>query len=249
MALDVPQSESSIRRILRASPWDPREVLWTKVGICHALDFMHLGPLGSWGRLLTLQEERSRFKPLWELRPNWTSQTVARYLEEAWESLGVPLIVKHDQGPEFISSYFQGFLTAHHVLSLPNPPYRGSYNGKEERLNGFIRAWTRPLELHDRPDLLPQVLAEAYQDLNFERPLQVLGARTPYDVFSTARRVLPANRDDLLQAAERFTTMHACDLALKERGLLLKRKAAVVAAQEVGLLVIRPSQKCQPISA
>ena len=130
MALGAPESESSIRRILRASPWDPKEVLWTKVGICHALDFMHLGPWGTWGRLLTLQEEHSRFKPLWELRPNWSSRGAVRYLQEAWEIVGTPLILKHDQGPEFISSYFQGFLAERHVLPLPNPPYRGSYNGK-----------------------------------------------------------------------------------------------------------------------
>ncbi len=249
MALHAPEGKSTIARILAGYPWGHLEAIWTLVGACHALDFMHLGPRTGWGRLLTLQDEASRFKPLWELRPSWSSQQVCRYLERVWEILGVPLILKHDQGSEFISDHFQGFLKAHRVLSLPSPPYRGSYNGKMERTNGFIRLWTRPVEQRLQHHLLPRVLSVACQDLNYERPLAVLGARTPYDVFSSDARVTPQHRLDLLQAAGAWATMQSADDCTKERGLWIRRKAAVVAAQGVGLLVICPGKKCQPVSA
>ena len=248
MALAAPESVSTIGRILR-EPWQPSEVVWTRVGACQALDFMHLGPLTGWGRLLTVQDEASRFKPLWELRPRWTDREVAGYLLRAWKLLGVPAILKHDQGPEFISGYFQGFLAEHRVLSMPSPPYRGSYNGKEERSNGFIRAWTRPVERSGAVELLPRRLSEACQDLNYERPLKVLGARTPYEAFSSGPRISSAERQRLLLVAESWAKLQSVEAQCKERGLWIRRKAAVVAAQDVGLLVIRPRQKCQPIPA
>jgi len=248
MALSAPESVSTIGRILK-EPWEPKEVVWTKVGACQALDFMHLGPLTDWGRLLTVQDEASRFKPLWERRSSWTDRQVARYLERVWALLGVPLILKHDQGSEFISGYFQRFLAEHQVLSMPSPPYRGSYNGKEERANGFIRAWTRPVEQTLSRDLLPAVLQEACLDLNYERPLKVLGARTPYEAFSSDPRVSSDERRRLLQAAETWAKLQPVETQCKERGLWIRRKAAVVAAQETGLLVIRPRQKCQRIPA
>ena len=97
--------------------------------------------------------------------------------------------------------------------------------------------------------LLPRRLQEACQDLNYERPLQVLGARTPYESFSLGKRVSEADRRALLHAAESWARLQPVETQSKERGLWIRRKAAVVAAQGMGLLVIRPRQKCQPISA
>ena len=132
---------------------------------------------------------------------------------------------------------------------MPSPPYRGSYNGKEERSNGFIRAWTRPVERSGVVELLPGRLEEACRDLNYERPLAVLGARTPYEAFSLGQRVSEADRRALLHAAESWARLQPVESQCKERGLWIRRKAAVVAAQGTGLLVIRPRQKCQPIPA
>ncbi len=249
MALSAPESASTIGRILREPGWEPMEVIWTKVGVCHALDFMHLGPRTSWGRLLTVQEEHSRFKPLWEVRRTWDSRAVARHLERVWDLLGAPLILKHDQGSEFTSGYFQGFLAGCGVLSLPSPGYRGSYNGKEERSNGFIRAWTRPVEHSQQRGLLPLRLLAAYEDLNYERRYKVLGGRTPDEVFSSGPRVSWEDRQDLLRAAASWASLQSVEDRGKERGLWIQRRAAVVAAQETGLLVIRPRKKCQPVSA
>lgn len=249
LAMGGPESASTIGRILQEPRWEPMEALWTKVGACHALDFMHLGPLGRWGRLLTVQEEYSRFKPMWELRRTWSSRAVARHLEHVWDLLGVPLILKHDQGSEFTSGYFQGFLAGCGVLSLPSPPYRGSYNGKEERSNGFIRAWTRPVEESQRRDLLAPRLLAAYEDLNYERRYTVLGGRTPDEVFSSGPRVCAEDRRALLRAAKSWASLQSVEDRCKERGRWIQRRAAVVAAQETGLLVIRPRKKCQPVSA
>ena len=95
MALSATESPSTIGRILR-EPWDPQEVIWPKVGACQAMDFLHLGPLTQWGRLLTVQDEASRFKPLWERRSSWTDRDVERYLLRVWAILGIPLVLKHD---------------------------------------------------------------------------------------------------------------------------------------------------------
>ena len=248
--MEAPESVSSIRRIVR-EPWEPQQVVWTYVGVCQSVDFMHLGPLGRWGRMIVGQEAYSRFKPLWESRAHWSSRLVAGYLLRLWDLLGMPLFLKHDLGSEFISDYFQDFLKEHRVIPLPSPPRRPQFNGQQERGNRFIREWTRPVEQSGRQELLPGVIHRAWEDLNFQRPLKVLEWRTPHEAFTFGPR-LPQGaltRDRLLQRVGGLITMLQAEGRRSSDRWYFQRKAAGIAAQEWGLLCFRPRRKCQPIPA
>ena len=300
MAMEAPESLSTIKRILREQEqaqeqdqepsWPLHEVIWTRVNACQAIDFLHLGPLGHWGRMVTVQEAYSRYKPLWEVRQSWDRELVGpqldRFLKEAWSLMGVPLFLKYDLGPEFRNQEFQRFLENFQVIGLPSPARRPSYNGQEERGNRFIRAWSRPVETANQRERLPEILTEAILDLNYQRPLAVLDVQTPYESFSDGPGIDHIDRKGLLQRVQELVKLFDTEQASGRKndapgwlrneanhvtGLKLlpeigeirgsnrtrlshdpyrsQRKAAKVAAQEYGLLQIRPTELCQPISA
>lgn len=299
MATGAPESLSTIKRILRGQDQDLKpessrpqhEVLWTRVNACQAVDFLHLGPRGHWGRMVTVQEAYSRYKPLWEVRQSWDRKNLAgpqldRFLQEAWSLMGVPLFLKYDLGSEFRNQEFQQFLENFQVIGLPSPARRPSYNGQEERGNRFIRAWSRPVEVANQREHLPEILTEAMLDLNYQRPLAVLGTQTPYESFRHGPGIDHIDRKSLLQRVRELVKLFDTEQPSggkndapgwlrsevnRVTGLKLlpeigeirgsngsrrshdpyrsQRKAAKVAAQEYGLLQIRPTELCQPISA
>lgn len=248
LALGAPESVSTIGRILREERWEPKEVAWMGVGVCQATDLMALGARGSWGRLITTQEAYSRYKPVWDVRGSWDSRKVAGYQEAVWEILGTPLVLKHDQGTEFASDYFQDFLRSCGVVSLPSPVRRPSYNGQEERANRFIRAWTRPVEKAGRLDLLGGVLIDAWKDLNYDRRMSALDGRTSHEAFVQGPRPTVDRQGFLQEVESRATIIEAMTGTSRDR-FRAQRRATVSVAQAWGLLRISPRRICQPISA
>lgn len=242
--MGLTESVNTIRRIIQGT----YQVKWTAVNLCHSIDFMQMGPKKSTlGRLLCLQEAYSRFKPQWDLSTNWTSRKVEEFLENAWDVAGKPMFLKSDQGTEFTSLRFQDFLKNHKVIPIVSPPYRASYNGKEERSHRDIRKWTRPVEKIGSLRVMARILSEAIQDLNMERPMKTLDWATPMKTFTEGPRV-KLNRDGYLEEVGELTEQ------LKEKKspdkFYAQRRAVIIAAQGNGHLRISLNKKlCQPISA
>jgi transposase InsO family protein len=142
------------------------------------------------GRVLRVQDECSRVIFGYEQRQEWTDGLVARFVAATFERYGRPLFFKHDLGSEFRSGIFQSLLRGWEVMALPNPPYYAQYNGKHERTNKSVRFW---LASHaaDWPSLdeVLEEMAGALMDHNEDRPKEVLGKRTPQEVYENEPRV------------------------------------------------------------
>ena len=141
------------------------------------------------GRVLRVQDECSRFILGWEHRQAWEHPHVARFMAAAMERYGAPLFFKHDLGTEFTSGTFQSLLRGSKVIAFPNPPRYPKYNGKHERTNGSVRYWLARVnrDLPTLEDVLDE-MKRSLLDLNYDRRKEVLGGRTPEQVYRQEAR-------------------------------------------------------------
>jgi transposase InsO family protein len=176
-------------------------------GVTFSADFISVRPRG---RVLRVQDERARFMLGFAHRDHWPDQEVAAFAEQILLKFGPPYFFKHDLGGEFRGADFQAMLRRHRVIAVPNPPYYPKFNGKNERSNGLAREWIAPTE-QDRPTLqqIWEKLTQQTLDQNDERRKDVLGGRTPSDVFHNDPRV-KVDRDALYSEwdALREETLH-----------------------------------------
>lgn len=144
-------------------------------------DFIDVKPKG---RVLRVQDECSRFVFGTEYRESWVETNVAHFVAAAMDRHGRPLFFKHDLGTEFVSGTFQSLLRGSKVIAFPNPPRYPRYNGKHERTNLSVRTWLGGAK-RDLPTV-DEVLEEvrlALLDQNYDRRKEVLGGRTPEQVY------------------------------------------------------------------
>lgn len=176
-------------------------------GVTFSADFISVRPRG---RVLRTQDERARFILGFAHQDHWPDHDVAQFLEKIVLKFGPPYFFKHDLGGEFRGANFQNMLRRHKVIPVPNPPYYPKFNGKNERSNGLAREWIAPTE-QDRPTLRQvwEKLTQQTLDQNDERRKDVLGGRTPSDVFHNDPRV-KVDRDALYSEwdALREETLH-----------------------------------------
>lgn len=155
--------------------------------VTYSTDFISVRPRG---RVLRVQDERSRYWLGFAHKDHWPDQDVAAFVEEIFKKFGPSLFFKHDLGGEFRGADFQEMLRRHKVIAVPNPPYYPKFNGKNERSNLAARQWLAPTE-QDRPTLnqIWEQMTQATLDQNDGRPKKILGGRTPSDVFHNEPRV------------------------------------------------------------
>src|SRR5437879_5057540 len=81
-------------------------------------------------------------------------------------------------------------LRRHKVIAVPSAPHYPKFNGKNERANRTTREWIAETE-QDRPTLsrVWEKLTQSILGQNEARPKDVLGGRTPADVWSKEKRV------------------------------------------------------------
>jgi hypothetical protein len=146
--------------------------------------------VGEHGKLLRIQDDRSRCTFGFETRKTWEAVDAARFVGAAFVRYGAPYFFKHDLGPEFRSGVFQALLRGEQVIPLPNPPYYPPANGKHERSNGGVRNWLLQagwgLTLDEQP--LDEVTF-ALLDHDTERRKPVLAGRTPRETYLSEPRV------------------------------------------------------------
>jgi hypothetical protein len=188
----------TIRRIRseihRGDWWRALRYEFTAVDAVWSVDFLQVGAAG---RIMRVQEERSRYVLLHEYRVSWSEAAAAREGYRLMIARGRPLALKHDLGPEFKSGVFQSMLRGLGVISLPNPPYWPRSNGKLERGNRDTRQWEIPFT--DVPRTTEDHVREIGRGIhvhNTIRPRKILGWRTPEQAYTTGRRA-DVNREEV----------------------------------------------------
>jgi transposase InsO family protein len=145
--------------------------------------------------LLVLQDENSRYKLNWELADGPANATiVTKYLREAFETNGAPLVVKHDGDSIFHDECVRQLLDEYSVVDLTSPPGYPQFNGKKERSMRDIKSYERALRKNRVGDSLENRIELTMTDLNDDRPRPVLGGMTAAEVFRQNRIRLPDRR-------------------------------------------------------
>lgn len=173
------ESNRELRAKTRRYEFAAPDVAWS-------IDFIAISPVG---RVLRVQDDRARCVLGYHVRENWPANEVVTFVLESFGRFGKPLFFKHDLGPEFSGTDFQTMLHEGQVIPLPNPPYYPRANGKMERNNGLARMWMGDDEYPTKEEVLHE-LREAFIDHNEVRPREILGGRTPQEVYRFETRVL-----------------------------------------------------------
>ncbi len=160
--------------------------------------------------LLVLQDECARYKLNWKLANGpANADIVAKYLREAFEKHGAPLVLKHDGDSIFHEQCVQDLLQQYSVVDLTSPPYYPPFNGKKERSMRDIKSYTRALFQNRVGNSLEQRIAITMQDLNDERPRPVLNGMTAAEVFNQNQTRLPNRRRFKMEVETRRLELEA----------------------------------------
>jgi transposase InsO family protein len=118
---------------------------WTKPGAVWAADWTEPdAPIdgGRYPKVLVVRDLASG-DILLALPVERTSGQIAAFAMGClFETHGAPLVLKTDNGPEFIEQDFVAFLKTHGVTHLLSPEYYPEYNGAVEAGNGALKART-----------------------------------------------------------------------------------------------------------
>lgn len=225
------QEEVKIRRYEFVAP----DIAWS-------VDFVDLPPAG---RALRIQDEHARFDFGLEVRNSWADGEPTRSVGKRFATDGAPYFLKHDLGSEFTGGAFQALLRGAKVICIPSPAHYPQYNGKHERANGALKQWL--LELRTTtPVRTRDVVTEAQlalQDHNEERRKEVLGWRTPQEVYATTPRV-SLDRDrlyaDWLQRTDKILAKISSAWLRMDAGMQMeaKRLAALSILGERKLVIV-----------
>lgn len=123
------------RVLVRRWGWYRRRLRWLRAGATWAMDFMRpKGPkLGRGrGQLLHVRDLASGATLLVLACRGERSGVVCAALGVLFLALGVPLLIKMDNGSGFRAHETQAELARHGVTALYSPPYTPSYNGSSE---------------------------------------------------------------------------------------------------------------------
>lgn len=145
--------------------------------IAWSIDFISIKGLP--GRILRVQDDRSRKIFGLAYRRNWPDVEVTRFLAAQFLRLGTPYFLKHDWGSEFRSGCFQALLRGHGVLPLPNPPGAPWTNGKMERLNRELQKWFDHLPVEERTEEKVIQEMEHFGQSHNQWPKPILGYLPP----------------------------------------------------------------------
>jgi hypothetical protein len=160
--------------------------------------------------LLVSQDECARYKTNWKLADGPADASiVAKYLKEAFDKYGAPLVLKHDGGPIFHEQCVTDLLDEYGVVELTSPPSYPPFNGKKERSMRDIKSYTRALFENRVGGCLEERIGIAMRDLNDERPRPMLNGRTAAEVFQQTQTRLPDRRRFRMEVETRQLKLEA----------------------------------------
>ena len=167
----------------------------TATGVMWSEDGTGFRQRGRKQELLVVQDEHSRRKLNWDLADGPAkAQDVQRYLEQAFDKYGAPLVLKHDGDAIFHTPEITALLEKHQVLDLTSPAGHPGYNGKQERSMRDIKSYERAMRKHGGKGSLSSRIEITMKDLNEDRPRPVLGGRTAEEAYHEGLAQLPDRR-------------------------------------------------------
>jgi transposase InsO family protein len=188
--------------------------------------------------LLVVQDEHARLKLNWRLVDGpATTADVHRYLQEAFDRYGAPLVLKHDGDGIFHTAEIRQLLNDHQVVELTIPAGYPGYNGKQERSMRDIKSYERALRRHGVRGSLGKRIDITMQDLNEERPRPVLGGRTAREVYEKGN-ILSIRHRNFITEVERRERELAKDATSRQQLKAARRLAVEQMLLGYGLLKI-----------
>lgn len=156
-------------------------LLWKHVGAVWAIDFTepkeYIGGTDRW--ILAIRDLASGYQLAWLSFTQATAEGVVKVLRALFVEHGAPLVLKSDNGCQFIAQVTLMLMVEWHVAPLFNPPRRPAYNGGLERTHPILKSYTAAAaQAQGRPTAL---LAEDLETgrLNANRFTRKLGPKGP----------------------------------------------------------------------
>jgi len=157
-----------------------------------AIDITYISYKNSHMYLTAIIDWYSRYIVGWELSDTLETAPVLAAVQKAIEKYGTPAIINSDQGSQFTSDEYTGFLRQNGI--------RQSMDGKVRWVdNVVIERWFRSLKVeniyiteYNSPRELRKGIYDYINDYNFHRPHQSLDNMRPVEVFTNVFENLTA---------------------------------------------------------
>ncbi|MCP5114951.1 MAG: transposase [bacterium] len=167
--------------------------------------------------LLVIQDEHARFKLGHRLTNGPADEdAVYDYLEAAFATHSVPLVLKHDGGSIFHGDRVTKLLAKHQVTELTGPRSYPQYNGKQERSMRDIKSYERAMRRHGVRGSLRERLDAAVHDLNEDRPRPMLGGRTAREAYEEDHTEQPDRESFVREVGRREKELRAAARSRRE---------------------------------
>jgi putative transposase len=160
-----------------------------KPNVCWSIDFM--SDALRWGdkfRTLNVIDDYNREALIIAACHSLPAQRVTDYLDEIALTRGYPDMIRVDNGPEFLSSHFNKWAQAHHILIHYIQPGKPAQNGFIERFNRTYREEVLDSYLFDSLQEVRRITQQWIVKYNQERPHESLGDQSPIH-FAEARKI------------------------------------------------------------
>ena len=119
-------------------------LLWKRVGTVWSMDFTepreYIGGTDRW--ILAIRDLASGYQLAWLSFAQATAECVVQVLKELFLEHGPPLVLKSDNGSQFIAEVTLSLLAQWQVEPLFNPPRQPAYNGGLERTHPILKGYT-----------------------------------------------------------------------------------------------------------
>jgi transposase InsO family protein len=243
----------------RKAAWVVYALRWTRPGSVWAIDFAEPPePIeGIYTHLLLVRDLPSGYVLIAIPTIGESASLVVHVLASLFRWIGVPLVLKADNGGPFITDDVKALLRKHHVLPLYSPPGTPRYNGSIEAGVGSIKArafWKAALA--DRPGQWTcDDIEAAVQEANTTGRPRQLTASSPKETWLSRDPITEAQRRAFEDAYATFANQE-----YTRRGWLpmarlqhheqasIDRAAISRALVELGFLLIRRRRITPPIS-
>ena len=136
------QSVRSSPSVAPLHPWSWPSRPWQRIHVDYA------GPFRGRNFLIVV-DAHSKWPEVIQMNSTTSSATIHE-LRRLFATYGLPEQLVSDNGPQFVSDEFKGFLKANHVKHIRSAPYHPSSNGAAER---FVRTFKQALRTGNHPEL------------------------------------------------------------------------------------------------
>ncbi|WP_409967433.1 IS3 family transposase [Bengtsoniella intestinalis] len=136
----------------------------------------------------------------WSLSDTLDTDNVIAAVQRAISSHGTPAFLNSDQGCQFTSSQYKGFLKANHIVQSMDGKSRWADNIMIERWFRSLKTEEIYLNEYQNPRVLRRGIGNYIKQYNTFRPHQALGNQTPEAVYGAAFTTPTNHLDSLAQA-------------------------------------------------